>query len=149
MSNFLNYKMKKKLLLLIIFTIGRFSAQELTSEHKKMLKYDDTSNFSELVNKQNINTCYNIENTSYSLLALSIKMNSYKVFERLISEKADLETICDNKTPLMFAAKYGNIASAKRLLENGANKETRTGKGLNALEYAKKYDQKEIIKLLQ
>ncbi|WP_139422016.1 ankyrin repeat domain-containing protein [Chryseobacterium mulctrae] len=141
--------MKKLFLIIFAFTISTFSAQELTDEHKKMLKYDDTSSFSTLVNKENINACYPIENISYSLLALAIKMNSSKVFQKLIDEKADLEKICDGKTPLMFAAKYGNLNIAKKLLENGAKKETKTEKGYNALDYAKKYDQKEIITLLE
>lgn len=141
--------MKKLFLVIFAFTISTFSAQELTDEHKKMLKYDDTSSFSKLVNKENINACYPIENVSYSLLALAIKMNSSKVFQKLIDEKADLEKICDGKTPLMFAAKYGNLNIAKKLLENGAKKETKTEKGYNALDYAKKYDQKEIITLLE
>jgi len=141
--------MKKLFLIIFAFTISTFSAQELTDEHKKMLKYDDISSFSKLVNKENINACYPIENLSYSLLALAIKMNSSKVFQKLIDEKADLEKICDGKTPLMFAAKYGNLNIAKKLLENGAKKETKTEKGYNALDYAKKYDQKEIITLLE
>jgi ankyrin repeat protein len=141
--------MKKLFLIISTLTISIFSAQELTDEHKKMLKYDDISNFPTLVNKENMNACYPIENTSYSLLALAIKMNSSKVFQKLIDEKADLEKICDGKTPLMFAAKYGNLNIAKKLLENGAKKDTKTDKGYNALDYAKKYDQKEIITLLE
>lgn len=140
--------MKKLFLITLTFTISIFSAQELTDGHKKMLTYDDTSNFSTLVNKENLNSCYPIENTSYSLLALAIKMNSIKIFQKLIDEKADLEKICDGKTPLMFAAKYGNLIIAKKLLENGAKKDTKTDKGYSALDYAKKYDQKEIITLL-
>lgn len=132
-----------------LITIGTFSGQELTDAHKKMLKYDDAASFQSLVNKDNISTCHQIENISYSLLALSIKMNSSKIFQKLISEKADLEKVCDGKTPLMFAAKYGNTEFAKKLLENGAKKETKTDKGYNALDYAKKYNKPEIIKLLE
>lgn len=76
-------------------------------------------------------------------------MKSTRIFQKLIDEKADPEKICDGKSPLMFAAKYGDLAIAKKLLENGAKKETKTEKGITALDYAKKYNQPELIKLLQ
>ncbi|MCW3168739.1 ankyrin repeat domain-containing protein [Chryseobacterium sp. 09-1422] len=141
--------MKKLFLTASILAFSFFSAQELTSEHKQMLKYDDISNFSALVNKENINQCFQNENTSYSLLALSIKLNSKKVFQKLTEEKADLEKVCDGKTPLMFAAKYGNFDFAKKLLEKGAKKETKTDRGYSAIDYAKKYEKTDIIKLLE
>jgi hypothetical protein len=74
-------------IILIHFTYG----QELTNEHKQMLKYDNTAYFATLVNKENINACYPIENTAYTLLGLAIKMNSKEIFQKLIDEKADLE----------------------------------------------------------
>ncbi|WPO82344.1 ankyrin repeat domain-containing protein [Chryseobacterium sp. JJR-5R] len=141
--------MKKLFLAASVIAFSLFSAQELTNEQKHMVKYDDLTQFSSLVSKENINTCYQNENNSYSLLALSIKMNSKQVFQKLIAEKADLEKICDGKTPLMFAAKYGNLEFAKKLLENGAKKETRTDKGYSALDYARKYEKAELVKLLE
>lgn len=141
--------MKKLFLTASIFAFSLFTAQELTSQHKQMLTYDDADSFSTLVNKENIDECFQIEKNSYSLLALSIKLNSKKIFQKLIDEKANLEKVCDGKTPLMFAAKYGNTEFAKKLLENGAKKETKTDKGYNALDYAKKYEKPDIIKLLE
>jgi len=141
--------MKKLFLSVSIIAFSYLSAQELSSEYKQMLTYDNTEAFSTLVNKENINKCFQVENNTYSLLALSIKLNSKNVFQRLIAEKADLEKVCDGKTPLMFAAKYGNLEFAKKLLENGAKKETKTDKGYSALDYAKKYEKSEIIKLLE
>lgn len=141
--------MKKLFLAASMITFSLFSAQELTKEEKHMIRYDDLTQFSSLVNKENINTCYRNENNSYSLLALAIKLNSKQVFQKLISEKADLEKVCDGKTPLMFAAKYGNLEFAKKLLENGAKKETKTDKGYSALDYARKYEKAELVKLLE
>jgi ankyrin repeat protein len=48
----------------------------------------------------------------------------------------------------MYTVKYGNLDFAKLLLENGANKKAISNKGNTALDYAKKYDQKELIKIL-
>lgn len=139
---------KTFLFLLIIFSSISYS-QELTNEHKQMLKYDNTAYFATLINKENMNTCYQIENSSYTLLGLAIKMNSQQVFQKLIEEKADLEKACDGKTPLMFAAKYGHADFTKKLLANGAKKDTKTDKGYTALDYARKYEKPEIIKLLE
>ncbi|GEN67511.1 MULTISPECIES: ankyrin repeat domain-containing protein [Chryseobacterium] len=141
----------KKMLSLVfgLCTVLFISAQELTHEHKQMLKYDNTAYFPTLVNKENINTCYQIENNAYTLLGLTIKMNSKEVFQKLIDEKADIEKACDGKTPLMFAAKYGNTELLKKLLINGAKKDTKTEKGYTALDYAKKYEKPEAVKLLE
>jgi ankyrin repeat protein len=141
--------MKKLFLTTAMITFSFLSSQELTRDYKYMMTYDDVAKFSALVNKENINTCYQNENTSYSLLALSIKLNSKQAFQKLIDEKADLERVCDGKTPLMFAAKYGNLELAKKLLEHGARKETKTEKGYTALDYAKKYEKADLIKLLE
>ena len=142
--------MKNALLVtfMLLFTT-KFFAQEIAPEIKMMFKNDDIINFDKIVNKENINKCYPIEEFSYSLLALSIKMNKPNIFKKLITEKANLDLICDDKTPLMYSAKYGNIDFAKMLLENGANKRVTSNKGNTALDYAKKYDQKELIKILE
>ena len=132
---------------MLLFSLASY-AQQITPEIKMMFKNDDISNFDKIINKENINKCYPIEEFSYSLLALSIKMNKPNVFKKLINEKANLDLICDDKTPLMYTVKYGNLDSAKLLLENGANKKAISNKGNTALDYAKKYDQKELIKIL-
>ena len=133
---------------MLLFALASY-AQQITQEIKIMFKNDDISNFDKIINKENINKCYPIEEFSYSLLALSIKMNKPNVFKKLVTEKANLDLICDDKTPLMYAVKYGNIDFAKLLLENGANKKAISNKGNTALDYAKKYDQKELIKILE
>lgn len=141
--------LKKTILFLFILFYTVSYSQELTHEHKQMLKYDNTAYFTTLINKENINTCYQIKNNGYTLLGLAIKMNSQQVFQKLIDEKADLEKACDGKTPLMFAAKYGHADFTKKLLANGAKKDTKTDKGYTALDYARKYEKPEIIKLLE
>lgn len=134
--------------MLLVFC-GLIAAQELDSDQKQILKFDNVARFSDLVNGESINSCFKTENNTYTLLALAIKMKSTRIFQKLIDEKADPEKICDGKSPLMFAAKYGDVPMAKKLLENGAKKETVTDKGFTALDYAKKYNQPELIRLLQ
>lgn len=114
-----------------------------------MLQYDNTGNFSQIVNKENINKCYSLKESSYSLLSLAIKMQSKELFNKLIEEKADLNLICDDKSPLMFAAKYGATDFAKKLMEKGANKSITNKKGYKAYDYAINYKFPEIAALLK
>lgn len=141
--------MNKLLIFGFLLIFGACFSQELNSEQKQILKFDNEARFSDLLNGYNINQCYTVQDHSYNLLSLAIKMKSIKVFQKLIDEKADLEKICDGKTPLMFAVKYGDIAMAKKLLESGAKKETKTEKGFTALDYAEKYNQPAMIELLK
>lgn len=142
--------MKKLIFATIMLLFNtQISAQEITKEMKMMFKTDDISQFSKVVNKENIDKCYSIDEFSYSLLALSIKMNKSQIFQKLIDEKADPNHICDDKTPLMYAVKYGNLDFVKKLLQSGADKNAKSTKGNTALDYAKKYDQKEIAKILE
>jgi len=55
----------------------------------------------------------------------------------------------NNKTPLMYAAKYGHLDIAKLLLKSGAKKDLLSPKGKTALDYAKKYEQEAIISFLK
>lgn len=141
--------MNKLLIFGFLLIFGAGSAQELDNGQKQILKFDNTARFSDLVGNQDINQCFKIEDNSYTLLALAIKMKSVNIFQKLIDNKADLEKMCDGKTPLMFAAKYGDVVMAKKLLENGAKKGTKTEKGFTALDYAEKYNQPAIIELLK
>lgn len=52
-------------------------------------------------------------------------------------------------TPLMIAAREGNIGPVKVLLEFGANRNKRSTEGMSALDLAMKYQRAEIAKLLQ
>ncbi len=141
--------MKKTLLIFGLLTSTLFSSQELTPQMKGMLEYDNIDEFSTYVTKDDLNKCFQVKEASYSLLALSIKLNRPKFFNKLIEEKADLNWICEDKTPLMYAAKYGNVEFAKKLIENGADKNKKSERGNSALEYAKKYQQPDIVKLLE
>lgn len=141
--------MKKLFLSFGLLTATLMFSQELSTDLKFMLKNDEPREFSTYVKKNDLNKCFKIKEEPYSLLALSIKLESKKVFERLIEEKADLNLACDEKTPLMFAAKYGKVDLAKILLKNGADKNLKTSKGLTALDYAKKYEQKELVEILK
>lgn len=141
--------MKKLFLSFGLLTGTLMFSQELSTDLKFMLKNDDPREFSTYVKKNDLNKCFKIKEEPYSLLALSIKLGSARVFEKLIEEEADLNLACDDKTPLMFAAKYEKAEFAKILLKKGADKSLKTSRGLTALDYAKKYEKPELIEILK
>jgi len=82
------------------------------------------------------------------LLALSIKASANKIFDALIKQKAELNKICDDKSALMSAAKYGMLDMAKALVNAGADPTLQNREHKTALDYAKKYDKKELTDFL-
>ena len=71
------------------------------------------------------------------------------MFSELLNQKADLNKICADKSPLMYAVKYGNLNIVKQLVEAGADINLRNNEGANAFYYAQKYQQKEIEEYLK
>lgn len=101
--------------------------------------------------KQNysLNECFELKEKPYSLFAIAIKLEKQKIFKYLIEQKADINKICEDKSPLMYAVKYGNINFVKKLVEAGANINLENEEGRTAIDYAKKYEHKEILEYLQ
>lgn len=121
-------------------------AQTFSEELKSALKKDDpTALLSEIkAKKLSLNDCFDIDGTSYSLFAISIRMDKPKILETLISNKADLNKVCNDKTPLMYAAKYGKLEAAKALVKAGADLKIANQDKETALDYAIKYKNKEL-----
>lgn len=125
------------------------SAQSLTEDFKNAIKTDNAETFSKLVTLDNLNTCYEYGNNSYTLLALTIKYEAKACFKTLLAQKADLEKACSNKTPLMYAVKYGQLDVVKTLVEADVDYKAEDNRGRTAKDYAKKYEQKEIYEYLK
>ncbi len=139
----------RTLILILTFICGNFiAAQTLTEDFKMAIANDDAESFKQLLNSDNLNACFATGNSNYTLLALTIKANASRCFKVLIEEKSDLEKSCTSKSPLMYATKYGYLKLAKALILAGANPNFKNSKGRTALDYAKKYEQKELITYL-
>lgn len=65
-----------------------------------------------------------------------------------VENGADIEGVCADKTPLMFAAKYRQIEMVQYLVQKGADL-NRTYEGKTALSFARQFYQREIIKYLK
>ena len=116
-------------------------AQKINDNIKDAFKADDSEMLLTALKdeKLSINDCFDIEGSSYSLFALAIKMERKNIFNTLISNKAELNKVCADKTPLMYAAKYGKLEMAKTLVKAGANLKAVNKDNETALDYAKKY----------
>lgn len=138
--------MKHVILMCSLFIFMSAKSQTLTNNIKQGFEQDNPELIlTELkAQKLNIDDCFTVNGTPYSLLIIAIKMNKEKTFKELIKQKANLNKICADKSPLMYTAKYGKAAMAKQLIEAGANPALKNSDGDDALNYAKKYEHKEI-----
>ena len=125
-------------------------AQTFSNQMKNAFKSDDpVMMLAELkAQNQSINSCFLLEDKPYSLLTLSIKASANKIFDALIKQRAELNKICDDKSALMSAAKYGMLDMAKALVKAGADPTLQNKEHRTALDYAKKYDKKELTDFL-
>lgn len=142
----------KMFLTIALFLISSLTfAQQLNDNLKEAFKADDASALLAEVKAQkaNINDYFDVEGLSYTLLAISIKMNRPKTFNALIEQKADLNKICSDKTPLMYTAKYNTLDFAKALLKARADESIKNSEGRTALDYAVKYKNIELENLLK
>lgn len=145
--------MKNPIISFSIFTIFAFihfpiEAQELTGNQLKALQKDDVELVQKEFSETDYSRCYTIQQSPYSLLAVAIKMESESIFDFLVAHKVDVNQICEEKTPLMYAAKYGKLSFAKKLIDAGADTNLKTVDGETAKDYAKRYQQIEVYKLL-
>jgi hypothetical protein len=139
---------------ILIFTLSLFftalvSALALPNDMKSAIKTDNAEVFLKLLTTDTMNMCYDARNSSYTLLALTIKYEAKACFKTLVSEKADLEKACSSKTPLMYAVKYGQLDTVKALIFAGADYKAKNTSGRTAMDYAKTYEQKDIYAYLQ
>lgn len=139
--------MMKFVITIVLLFVGPIGfAQTITPTLKEAFKNDNVAAlFSELKDqKALVNDYFEVEGSSYSLLALSIRMEKAKIFNALIENKADLNKVCSDKNPLMYAAKYGQLEMAKALVKAGADLKLVNKEGKTALDYAVKYEKKEL-----
>lgn len=143
MTNFL--KLSAFTFLLMLMSICSF-AQHEENEITKAVEKDDIETVKRLVTAENINEC----DGEYTYLSNAIRNNSAKCLEWLLDNGADVNKGCEEKKPPVFlVCKYGNLDLMKKLISKGAKLEEAQYGGWKLLDYAKKYDNKEIIRYLE
>ncbi|MDT7830975.1 DUF6090 family protein [Flavobacteriaceae bacterium S356] len=97
-----------------------------------------------------LNTCFKMrESYPISLVSLSIENNSFTSLKYFVQKGVNLELACFDKTPLMYAVKYGHLNMAEYLLEKGADMNTVSVEGKTALDYAIRYGHPKIQAFLK
>ncbi|SFW62146.1 ankyrin repeat domain-containing protein [Cellulophaga fucicola] len=134
-------------ILLIISTYA--SAQEISEDLKNVLQNDNVTELKKHLTAKDLDKCYKLDDTEYSLLTLSIKLNAKSCFAELVEQNASVEKTCNNKTPFMYTAKYNRLTMAKALVKAGVQIRVRNSDKQSALDFAKKYESKEIIEYIK
>ena len=142
--------MKQQLVWAMILLMGiTCYGQELTSDIAWSIKYGRTENLKQLVEQGRINECVGVaDSKKYNYLAISIKLKSIESLRFFVENGADIEGVCADKTPAMYAAKYGQLEMLRYLVEKGANLDA-TYKRKTALSFARQFRQRDIIKYLK
>ncbi len=142
--------MKKVIFIVAIsvFLSCTSSNQKISKQTLEAIKSGNTELLNKIIDKTNINDCFEIKGNSYNYLTISIKMKQLKSLKYFIDNGAKIESKCSNKPPLIYAVKYGQLKMVKYLIEKGANVNTKSSKGKTALDYAIKYKQHKIAKYL-
>ena len=142
--------MKHTILLFLFVFPALIFGQTEGEQIKKFISTDDLGAFLEFLEDGNdLDDCYEIRGSEYSLLAMSIKFNCKKIFKKCLDLDADVNKICVEKTPLIYAIKYQKEYFFKKLMIRGADKSLETPEGKTALDYAVEYKRKEFIALLK
>lgn len=127
-----------------------FIEKDISKETIAAIKKGDIKTLGKIISNLNINNCYDFDfdGDPLNYLVLSIYHKSMPSVHFFVEKGADIENICENKTPLMFAVKYGQLEMVKYLHNNGAQLETISNEGRTALDYAKIYEHPEIEKYI-
>ncbi|NNF34235.1 MAG: ankyrin repeat domain-containing protein [Saprospiraceae bacterium] len=127
-----------------------FNTQLLTEEGFSAIINGNENDLDLLINTENIDICIEIENARpISYLSLSIENNSMSTVKYLVEAGADLELACFDKTPLMYAVKYGHLDMVEYLLNAGADIDKVSIENKTAMDYAINYDHPEIADYLK
>ena len=121
----------------------------LSSEKISAIKNGDINTLKEIIPKESMTTCFDTKRGTGNYLEIAIVEGSLKSFKYFIENGANIEQVCDNKTPLMLAAKYNELNMVEYIIKAGANLDFVSIKGKTALDYAIEYNRPEIVSYLK
>jgi hypothetical protein len=150
-------KKTANLRLLLSVTFILLSVNILSSDH--LFQYDRDSLILEYVKNGNLEDLRKIlgddadvnkrfGRRERTLLTYAIENEQLETTAYLLSKGADIEEQDGTKTPLMFAARYGNVELTKLLLDSGADINSINDDRNTAFHYAAKYNNLEVLKIL-
>ena len=136
----------RHILFICLFSISIIASADtpLSSKLLSTIKADKAPKLLELLGENKLDNCLSHKKSSYTPLALTIKLGASESFKTLIDKNVGLEKTCSSKTPLMYAAKYDRLAMFEALVNAGADHSYKNKKGRSAKDYSKKYKRKQI-----
>ena len=101
----------KTLIFSLVFSLlGNIAiCQNISNELLKAIQEGDREFLNKSISPESLNDCFEIKNSSYNYLTISIKMQQIQSLQFFVDKGANLEGICTEKTPLMYAVKYGQL----------------------------------------
>jgi len=139
--------MKALFSIFLIFLALSIGAQD--TNWKKVIEDDNVRNFVGHLGSKSINACEKMGIAEYTFLSMAIKSDSKVLIDHILNQKdLDLSHVCSDKTILMYAIKYGDIDLVKTLIKNGADASQLSKQGKSALQYARKYEKKDVYDYL-
>jgi len=130
-----------------LFLIVTISGMAQTNLEIAILQGDTVSLQSFFETEKDINDLH--IRSDYTCLNFAVKTNQIEIVQWLLENEANPDVISNGKSALMYAAKYSRLEIAKLLLEHSANKDLRNAKERSAMDYARKYEQKELYQFLK
>ena len=112
-------------LFLSLLSISLYSSAQTPMSQSVLsaLKSDNVQAFLDALNDDGLANCYSYKNSNYAPLAMTIKAGASDTFKALLKKGVDVEKSCSSKSPLMYAAKYGQLEMAQLLVKAGADYE--------------------------
>lgn len=133
-----------KLLCTILFFVSAFTIDAQTN-WETIIKQNNVRNYMGHMGGKSVNTCQNVKGIPHHTLSLAIKYDSQILIDHILrQEDLDLSSDCSDKTILMYAIEYGSLDIVKSLIEKGADLNQKSSQGKTALEYARKFEKREI-----
>ena len=133
---------------LIICITTSLNAQQVSKDLMLAIKETNTALLDQMISDVDLDNCFEIKNSSYNVMAMSIKMGTIASLKYFAERNASLEKSCSGKTPLMYAVKYGQLEMVQYLIEQGADMNAKNG-AKSVLDYAAKYERKGIEQYLK
>ena len=148
MSAFLRKSLLASLLILICSSsYSNLAESKNDSIILAAVRYGNTETLAELLrNEKELDRRYGKEERT--LLPYSIENNQPSVTEYLLDIGFNVEKKDENKTPLMFAAKFGRDSIAMALINHGAEINAINNARNTAFHYAAKYNNPGMLRLL-
>jgi ankyrin repeat protein len=131
---------------ILVAAFSLMSASIFAADIYMAIENKDRQSIIKFAQSNNISAIY--DSRGGTPLNFSIKLGRFELTKLLIDLGAALNGMSNDKTPLMYAAKYKELKAAEYLITKGAKLNAVNSRKKTALMYAARYGSKEIAEAL-